>query len=97
MALRNELRNYVAHGAFGKQGEAFHFHSATGAVPVLLPHRAGSKRFTLGEGLTFDWNAALREIEQFISMLWAGDRSPAQKYIQESGHCRQAPGLSRMK
>lgn len=85
LAMRNELRNYVAHGAFGKQGEAFHFHSATGAVPVLLPHRAGSKKFTLGEGLAFDWNAALLEIEQFISMLWAGDRSPAQKYIQESG------------
>jgi hypothetical protein len=85
ITMRSELRNYVAHGAFGKQGEAFHFHSATGAVPVLLPHRARSKRFRLGEGLAFDWNVALQEIEQFISILWAGTRSPAQKYIQQSG------------
>lgn len=85
MAMRKELRNYVAHGAFGKQGEAFSFHSGTGAVPVLLPHRAASKKFSLGEGLAFDWKAALQEIEQFVSILWTGDRSPAQKYIQDSG------------
>jgi hypothetical protein len=85
MTMRKELRNYFAHGAFGKQGEAFSFHSSTGAVPVLLPHRAGSKKFTLGEGLAFDCEAALKEIKEFIFILWSGDRSPAQKYIQESG------------
>lgn len=32
--LRRQLRNYMAHGAFGKQGEAFRFHSGAGAVPL---------------------------------------------------------------
>ena len=30
--LRRQLRNSVAHGAFGKEGEAFHFHSHAGTV-----------------------------------------------------------------
>jgi len=84
IAMRRELRNYVAHGAFGKQGEAFTFHSSVGAVPVLLPHRTGSKKFTLGHGLDFDSETALQEIARFIALLWSGRRSPAQKYIQES-------------
>jgi hypothetical protein len=25
--IKNQLRNFIAHGAFGKNGEAFHFHS----------------------------------------------------------------------
>ena len=84
VAMRRELRNYVAHGAFGKQGEAFAFHSRAGAVPVLLPHRTGSRRFTLGHGLEFDANAALQVIERFISILWSDSRSPARTYIQDS-------------
>lgn len=84
LAIRRELRNYVAHGAFGKQGEAFSFHSGAGAVPVLLPHRAGSKKFKLGHGLTFNASAALDVLEEFKTHLWAGARSPAQIYIQQS-------------
>lgn len=85
MALRRELRNFVAHGAFGKQREAFRFHSSAGAVPVLLPHRVGSRRFTLGEGLAFDPATALLVIEDFISFLWTGSRAQAEIYIQQSG------------
>lgn len=84
VAMRTELRNYVAHGAFGKQGEAFAFHSGAGAVPVLLPHRTGSKRFKLAHGLEFDAEAALQVIERFVSILWSGNRSPARTYIQDS-------------
>jgi hypothetical protein len=39
LILRREVRNYLAHGSFGKEGQAFDFHSKAGAVPVLLPHR----------------------------------------------------------
>ena len=39
--IRYQLRNFIAHGAFGKSGEAFMFHSNAGAVPVQLPHRSG--------------------------------------------------------
>jgi len=84
LVMREELRNYVAHGAFGKQGEAFSFHSGAGAVPVLLPHKLKGRVFTLGPGLVFNIEAALALIEEFIKILWSGDRAPARIYIQDS-------------
>jgi hypothetical protein len=62
--IRRGLRNFVAHGAFGKDGKAFSFHSGAGAVPVLLPHRVGAKTFTIGEFLTFNDDAALGVIDK---------------------------------
>lgn len=82
--IRRDLRNHIAHGSFGKQGEAFSFHSRAGAAPVLLPHKRGSKTFTLNSGLEFDSEAALDAIEQFIDFLWSGPRAPARIYIQDS-------------
>lgn len=82
--IRRELRNFVAHGAFGKKGQAFHFHSSAGAVPVVLPHRAGSRRFSIAGADHFDHEAALSTFEQFIKHLWSGTRTPARLYIQES-------------
>lgn len=84
VSLRKELRNYVAHGAFGKQGEAFYFHSGAGAVPVLLPHKVGSRKFKLAHGLSFDAPAAFSAMEAFIAYLWSGKRAPAEQYIQQS-------------
>lgn len=84
LEIRRELRNFVAHGAFGKEGEAFQFHSTAGAVPVLLPHRAGGTTFTFGQGLIFDDAAALDLIEEFIKHLWAAPRAPAALYIETS-------------
>lgn len=83
--IRRQLRNYMAHGAFGKRGKAFTFHSDAGAVPVLLPHQVGQHRFTLTGNLGFDEAAAIEVIGSFISHLWSGKREPAQIYIQESG------------
>ena len=51
--VRRQVRNFVAHGAFGKQGEAFKFHSKAGAVPVMLPHKNKSNRFSLHEDMSF--------------------------------------------
>lgn len=85
IVIRRQLRNFVAHGAFGKQGEAFKFHSGAGAVPVLLPHLAKSRKFVLGGRLEFDDDAALVIIEEFIAHLWSGPRQPAEIYIQRSG------------
>lgn len=82
--IRRQYRNFVAHGAFGKQGEAFHFHSGAGAVPVLLPHRAGQRRFTITNDLAFDDAAAMVVIEQFVDHLWSGKREPARLYIQDA-------------
>lgn len=82
--IRRQLRNYMAHGAFGKNGEAFHFHSSTGAVPLYLPHQKGRGRFTVAEDLGFDEAAAIEVIEKFIEHLWSGEREPARFYIQEN-------------
>ena len=84
IALRQELRNHVAHGAFGKQGEAFYFHSAAGAVPVLLPHKSGSRKFRLASGLGFNSRTAFDAMDSFVEFLWAGERAAAKDYIQES-------------
>lgn len=82
--IRRQLRNYIAHGAFGKNGEAFSFHSRVGAVPLLLPHQKGKPRFILSDNLSFDEHKVLNTIEKFIKVLWKGKRGPAKLYIQES-------------
>jgi hypothetical protein len=82
LALRRELRNYIAHGAFGKQGEAFTFHSHAGAVPVMLPHRRGTRKFRFEHGVSLDSKAAIQTIGYFIAFLWAGKRAPARIYLE---------------
>ena len=82
--IRRQLRNFVAHGAFGKEGEAFSFHSSAGAVPVALDHKPTEFRFSLTPELAFDDQQALLTIEKFIAYMWSGQREPAKIYIQES-------------
>lgn len=83
LSVRQELRNFVAHGAFGKQGEAFNFHSPAGAVPVLLPHRGAARKFSFGTRMAFDVDGAIRVIEAFTPHLWSGPRGPAEIYLQQ--------------
>ncbi|MCE1226872.1 MAG: hypothetical protein LWW87_10360 [Geobacteraceae bacterium] len=83
--IRRQLRNFMAHGAFGKRGEAFHFHSSTGAVPVFMPYQKGHQRYALSSQFGFDDCATIKIIENFIELLWYGDREPARLYIMESG------------
>lgn len=81
--IRRQIRNFLAHGAFGKQGEAFQFHSDAGAVPVLLPHQAGKRKYSMTRELSFKEDEALAVIEEFIAHLWAGPRAPAHVHVQE--------------
>jgi len=83
--IRRQLRNYMAHGAFGKRGQAFDFHSGAGAVPVMLTHKPGQDKFTFASPFGFEETKAIEIIEKFISHLWSGKREPARLYIQESG------------
>lgn len=78
--LRAQVRNFVAHGAFGKRGKAFSFHSGTGAVPVLLTNNQRHK-FSLTGRPAFDERLAIEEIESFLRHLWHGSRAPARHYI----------------
>ncbi|WP_132865900.1 hypothetical protein [Stenotrophomonas sp. ATCM1_4] len=59
LQVRNEHRNFIAHGAFGKDGRAFSFHSKAGAVtlslaedetgqPTFLPRKTISDRDAVG-------------------------------------------------
>jgi hypothetical protein len=83
--FRRQIRNYMAHGAFGKQGEAFSFHSDAGAVPVMLDEVRGNIRFSLLSGeVEFEEQIALSTIEEFIAYLWSGPRQPARTYIQDA-------------
>ena len=78
--LRAQIRNFMAHGAFGKRGEAFLFHSGTGAVPVLLT-QSQRHPYALTGKQAFDEGAAIADIETFIEHLWSGARAPAKIYI----------------
>lgn len=81
--LRAQIRNFMAHGAFGKRGEAFRFHSGAGAVPVLLTGRQ-MHRYSLTGEPAFDESWAITEIEKFINHLWSGSRMPARHYVHSS-------------
>lgn len=83
--VRRQWRNFITHGAFGKNGETFLFHSSAGAVPVLMPHQKGRNRFSLSAELAFDEDSVLELIDNFIKYLWSSDIAPAMKYVQESG------------
>jgi hypothetical protein len=85
LETRRQIRNFIAHGAFGKQNEAFHFHSSAGAVPVRLTDPDHQKRYSIFGHPAFDESAALATAEEFIKHLWSGNLEPARLYIQESG------------
>lgn len=84
LAVRQDLRNHVAHGAFGKQGEAFSFHSPAGAVPVLLPHRTGPKHFRFGHGLDFDAYQVFQVLDDFEAFMFKGVRAPAREFLLDN-------------
>ncbi|QNI36488.1 hypothetical protein [Edaphobacter albus] len=81
LLIRRQIRNYMAHGAFGKHGEAFLFHSAAGAVPVMLTE---NERYSIWEEPMFDETFALQRAEAFIEHLWSGDLAPAKIHIQDA-------------
>jgi len=80
--LRNQVRNFVAHGAFGKNGQALSFHSVVGAVPLLMPHRQSREHFRFGNGVDFLPPEAMKLIHDFIAHMWSRNLSPAKIYIE---------------
>lgn len=85
IVIRRQLRNYVTHGAFGKDGEAFSFHSSAGAVPLRLPHKRSQQSYRFGSGVDLDPTEAFDIIQRFESHIWGGWRSGAKLYIQDYG------------
>ncbi|TDG36255.1 hypothetical protein EZJ43_09640 [Pedobacter changchengzhani] len=83
LIVRQQLRNFVAHGAFGKNGNAFMFHSNAGAVPVIMNHKKTKNRFSLNGQLSFKEVEVIELIEKFISFLWKDSLEPIMYYTQE--------------
>jgi hypothetical protein len=83
--LRRQFRNFIAHGAFGKNGETFTFHSSAGAVPVLMPHQKGKNKFSLFGELSFNEDEVILLLENFIEHLWSSEIQPAMYYVMDSG------------
>jgi hypothetical protein len=83
LEVRRQVRNFMAHGAFGKQGEAFQFHSAVGAVPVNLTAPGYQSPFSMWSLPSFEEGQALQVAELFIAKLWEGKRAPAKLYLED--------------
>lgn len=86
LEVRRQVRNFVAHGSFGKDGEAFRFHSTAGAVPLRILDQKGGARFGLGAGAAYRDQQTLQLLRDFVAHLWSGVREPAQLYIMDHGH-----------
>lgn len=83
LQVRRQVRNFVAHGSFGKEGEAFRIHSSAGAVPMRMLDERRGPRFGLGAGAGYADKHAIRLLRDFVGHLWGGDREPARIYIQD--------------
>ena len=88
--LRYGVRNFITHGAFGKSGEAFLFHSNAGAVPVQLPHRRGNYSYRFPSVLEFmgterneNDQEAIGSIQSFIDYIRSGPLAPAWMFLDE--------------
>ncbi len=80
--VRRELRNYVAHGSFGKDGAMFNFHSGVGAVPLKIIDKKTQLEFTFGGRASLPNNQIFEYIDAFQDVLWADTRAPAKVYIE---------------
>lgn len=85
LVVRQQLRNFVAHGAFGKDGNAFTFHSGAGAVPVLMTHNRTENRFSLTGHLNFNDEVVVKLIEDFVDYLWNSPLKQVMCYTQKYG------------
>jgi hypothetical protein len=84
VAIKRQIRNYMAHGAFGKNGEAFQIHSGAGAVPLLMPHQKGSSRFSMQSGTEFQEEDAINALEAFMQFYWESNDFPEVIYIKST-------------
>lgn len=87
VSLRTDLRNYVAHGSFGKDGSTFAFHTTVGSVPLRVLDGRSSAEFSFGTDGLRDWEGDYQRIEEFISRLWSNNRAPAQLYVEAGLPC----------
>jgi len=80
LEIRNQIRNFMAHGSFGKRGEAFSFHSGAGAVPLFITENS-KHHFHISGRPPIQESVALTQIEDFIQWLWSTELAVAKPYI----------------
>ncbi len=80
LGLRTQTDKQVKHGAFGKEGEAFWFHSEAGPAPIYLT-RDPTLPYSLSAEPPLDEATAILRIEEFIKYLWSGPRKAMQLYV----------------
>lgn len=80
IALKEQIRNHLTHGAFGKNNEAFQIHSPVGAIPMILS--PATRMFSIGENLMFTDEDAISLIEGFIEYYWNSNNFIENIYIQ---------------
>lgn len=78
--LKDQIRNYLTHGAFGKNNEAFQIHSPVGAIPMLLSPI--TSMFSIGENLRFTDEEVIKTIEEFLEYYWNSENFIENIYIQ---------------
>jgi hypothetical protein len=81
LKIRKEIRNFVTHGYFGKDGKAFYFHSNVGYIPVYLSFLEGNNIASFSDSFTFDEDKVIKLIRLFIAYLWKGQKRPAMIYL----------------
>ena len=84
VSVKDQIRNYVTHGAFGKDGRAFNFHSKTGAVPVNITTKNNQTQYSISGTTNFDDKKVIKLIDTFIQHLWSSNLKPAMEYTQNS-------------
>lgn len=84
LIVRRQLRNFISHGAFGKDGNAFYFHSQVGAVPVIINNDNQGNKFSLHGSLSFDEREVMNHLDHFIKYLRTGKTGIAMLYTQDT-------------
>jgi len=81
--VRREYRNFTSHGAFGKDGQAFEFHSDAGAVPLRFDSSGKRSQYTLlpSAGVLEDAQA-VAAVGEFVAFLQTGANEPIWYFLE---------------
>lgn len=83
LTIRTQLRNFFAHGSFGKENQSLEFHTGTGAIPVYMSYRRSHNNLSLNNPSSYKYNEAIAIIDEFIYYLWNCEITPAMYYTQQ--------------
>lgn len=85
LRIKDDVRNYMAHGSFGREGETFHFHSMVGAVPVSIS-KIKNQKLSMVKKLYVSPQEILKELDDFIDFFHQDERKRALKYIKNTDY-----------